>query len=464
MHYGRRRRIVCATIISLLLGVQGLFMPLTALADVRKTDLVVSGTVEQRGLKAASCPSVECEYAYLVDGNGKVYFSRGADAETQIASVTKIMTAIIALERGSLDETIVVSERAQAVGESSAGLRAGDTLSLSDAIKGLMIPSGNDAALAIAETIGKDIAAASGSDRSTISDVDGYRTFIEAMNAKAEELGCTDTVFTNSHGLDYGEWAGDLHSTAEDVAKIAAYAMKIDYFREVVDMPSADLTVMRNGVKATVKVETTDLLLGVYDGACGIKTGFTDRAGSCFAGACERDGLMLYAIILKSPDDMQRFRDAEELYDWVYDNTIDLELANSDEKRTIDLDGQTREVEVVAEASLSAWLDRTVPVTFADPDASVEVFALDGNVSQSFDFYDVGGGVRVGDVVGCASFYQDNELIAEQDLIACEDVPAPDLFQAPGIWWEKLVRTFAGEPTSAESSIINVMPYLISKN
>lgn len=433
-------------------------------ADVRKSDFVVSGTVEARGLKATSCPSLECEYAYLVDSEGKVYFSRGADVETQIASITKVMTAIIALEQAPLDTTIVVSQRAQQVGESSANLKAGDSLSLGEALKGLMIPSGNDCGIAIAESVGKLMLADAGASPEQIDDASAYDAFVEAMNAKADELGCTGTVFANPHGLDFGEHAAELHSTAAEVAVIAAYAMGNDYFREIVDMPSADLDVKRGGENVTVKVETTDLLLGNYEGVCGIKTGFTDRAGSCLASACDREGPMLYAIILDSVSDYQRFVDAAELYDWVYDNTFALELANSDETLLVDLDGVTQEVEVVADVALDAWLDKTVPATFADPQASVEVFALDGNVSQDFEFYEVGGGVRIGDVVGHAVFYQDNEVVAEQDLIACEDVAAPGILEAPGIWWEKLMRGFSGQPAAAESVIINSMPVLISKN
>ena len=221
-----------------------------ALADVRKNDIVMGQSMSDRGLKATFCPSVESNYVYLVDEDGTVYFERSADTPVQIASVTKIMTAIIAREHASTDTEIVVSSNAATVGESSAGLRTGDILSLDDALKGLMVPSGNDAAIAIAECVGKTIYEQAKSAGETLKDASGndiqgddnntyLAAFVSTMNAKAQELGCTDSVFENPHGLDNHQFAGNLHSTAEDVSKIAMYAMQDEYFRSIVETNAA---------------------------------------------------------------------------------------------------------------------------------------------------------------------------------------------------------------------------------
>ncbi len=447
----------------------------SAHADVRKGDVVMGQTMSERGLKATQCPSVESEYAYLIDKDGTVYFERNADQEVQIASITKIMTAIVALQTAPLDTEITVSSNAAAAGESSAGLWAGDKLSLEDALKGLMVPSGNDAAVAIGECIGKIIYENSQASGTTLTDPSGQEitgqddaaylaAFVSQMNAKAEEIGCTNTVFENPHGLDFGRFSGNLHSTAKEVSKIAAFAMQDDFFRSIVELPEATLKVNRNGNIIDVVVKSTDELIGQYEGACGIKTGNTDLAGPCFAGACDRDGRMLYAIVLHSTSEQQRFSDATTLYDWVYDNYVMYELAHSDVTATMATDDGDREVPVVAEVALDSWLDKTVPATFSDPNAAIEVFAPLGNISQSFEFYNVSGSVKAGDVVGKATFYQRNEVIGNIDLVACENVDAPDILESVGIWWDKFTRSLSGQPTSAQSVIINDCELIIDKS
>ncbi len=461
--------------VALLLGGAhaALFSTDLAYGDVRKTDTVMGQSMESRGLKATLCPSVSAEYVYLVDSNGKVYFERNADTPAQIASITKIMTAIVAYENAPLDLQITVSSRAATVGESSAGLWAGDTLSLADALKALMIPSGNDAACAIAECVGAhmigeevpEVSLALGdSEEATAKRDRAQAAFVKKMNDKAAEIGCTDTVFENPHGLDFDQFAGNLHSTAKEVSLIAAYAMNIDDFKDIVDMAEATFAVNRSGENVDITVKTTDELLGKYEGSCGIKTGNTTLAGPCFAGACERDGITLYAIILKATTEAQRFVDATNLYSWVYNNHITYKLAHSDESIPMTRNGVTEEVPVVAEVALSGWLDKTVPATFADPNATVDIFALDGNVSQSFEFFEPGGGVGVGDVIGRATFFQANKEIASVDIVACESVAGPNIVEGIQIWWEKLMRAFSGQPDRAQSVIINDVELTVDKN
>ena len=267
----RASLVACALVFALACGVA---VPVPALADVRKADVVYGQTVDARGLSVAQCPNIDAEYALVMDADGTVYFERNATSPTQIASITKVMTAIVALDAVasgavSLDSTVTVSAAAAAVGESSAGLQEGDAMPLEVALKALLVPSGNDAAVAIAETVG-------GSEDA----------FVAAMNAKAAELGCTDTVFENPHGLDDGEFAGDQHSCAADVAKMARYAMRNETFRAIVGGGDTGIVVDRaDGTRATIELESTDELMDYYDKAIGIKTGFTALAGPSFAGA-----------------------------------------------------------------------------------------------------------------------------------------------------------------------------------
>ena len=464
-------RVGCAGVFILLIA---LLCATPAWADVRKTDAICGTTMEDRGIRAAKCPSIEAEHAILVDGDGTVYFERDAYSAANIASVTKVMTALVALNRAPLDTEIVVSARAAEVGESSAHLVEGDKMPLETALKALMMPSGNDAALAIAETVGHLLLAEATSSGTQLTDSSGnaitgtdddaaLKVFVAAMNDQAKEVGCLDTVFTNPHGLDDGEWAGKLHSTAADVAKFCAAAMANDTFRNIVSTDTATIQVTRDGEKADIELESTDELLGVYDGACGIKTGFTDLAGSCFAGAASRGGRDLYAIVLDSTSDAKRFEDATALFDWGYENQITYQLAHATDTVSMTANGVASDVPVVAEVSMKAWIDKTVKATFADPSKSVEVFALNGNVSQSFEFAEIGGAVSAGDVVGKATFYQANKVIATVDIVAAESVAAPNIFESFGIWWDRLFKGFSGEAQYAESIVLNDTPLIYDK-
>lgn len=439
--------------------------PVSAWADVRSDDVVLGQTVQSRSLKASDCPSIGANYAYVVSSDGTVYYDRGAQTETKIASVTKVMTAVVALQYGDPEQTqITVSENAASIGESSAALMAGDTLVLRDALKALMICSGNDAAQAIAESMGSAIRdELKESGDSDVPD-NAYDAFIYAMNKKAAELGMTNSKFANPHGLDFDKYAGDMHSTAHDVSLMCIEAMKSSLFRSIVSTDTETIQVTRAGASADVLLESTDELLGVYNGACGIKTGYTELAGSCFAGAVERNGEILYAIVLDSSDDVARFTDCTTLTDWVYNNTIQYPLAHSTETVNAELNGEQKDVPVVAEVSHKGWIDKTFKATLANPDERIEVFRLEGNVSQEMHFDDVTSDVSPGQKVGTVEFKQDNKVIKTVDLVAAEECKAPNFFEGIGIWWDRLFRGFNNEPTEAESTVVNTTPLIYGRN
>ena len=284
--------------------------------------------------------------------------------------------------------------------------------------------------------------------------------FVNAMNAKAQELGCTDTVYDNPHGLDFDAYAGDLHSTAADVAKVVQYAMTNDTFRAAVGGGSTTIQVTRaDGAKADIYLETTDGFFDIYEYAIGVKTGVTLLAGPSFAGAANKDGRELYAIVINSSSEAQRFKDAESLCEWVYQHEISYQLANSPETATMN----GTEVPVVAEVAHSGWIDKTVKATLRDPAAAVTIFDLNGNVSQSLEFDELAGNVKEGDKVGTITFKQRNTVIATMDLVACEDVDAPDFFEGVGVWWDRLFRSFSGGQEVARSITLNETPLVIDK-
>ena len=452
---------LCACLIACALGL--VLCPTLADAEVRNSDVVLGQTIESQGFTASQAPNIAAEYAYLVSSDGTIYYARNAYEQVHIASITKIMTALVALDHASdpSQTEISVSQQAASIGESSAMLQAGDTLSLESAIKALMICSGNDAAQAIAESMGPSILEQLQRDTSIPQDEmpqNGYDAFVYAMNKKALSLGMNDARFSNPHGLDYDQYSGDMHCSAQNVSTMARAAMQNELFRSVVATSKTTIPVKRGEGWVDVQLESTDVLLGTYEGACGIKTGFTEMAGECFAGACERDGVTLYAIVLDSTTEAQRFADCTTMWNWVYDNTVNVPLATSTEEVTYRSNAGEVQAPVVAHVSHKGWIDKTFKATIADPSQTVEVFRFNGNVSQEVIFDDITTSVRAGDKVGTVNYYQNNEIIQTVDLVAAEDCAGPNFLEGISIWWSRL--TSGGAPTEADSEVVGTMPII----
>jgi len=236
-------------------------------------------------------PQVGAEAAVLMVANTKqVLFSKNSEGIMYPASTTKIMTLITALEKGDPNSIVTVSPRAAACDGSSLDLHTGDKLSLSNAMYGMMLVSGNDAAEAIAENVAGSIP-----------------LFVKMMNANAEKIGAKSTHFSNPHGLPdpYSHY-----TTAYDLALITNYAMQNKEFAKIVSLREYDVTFL-NGKKT--HVSNTDKLLKIYPGANGVKTGYTDAAGDCLVAGAKRGGVQLIAVIL---NDDYRWDDAVKLLDY----------------------------------------------------------------------------------------------------------------------------------------------------
>ncbi|MDD6651175.1 MAG: D-alanyl-D-alanine carboxypeptidase [Eggerthellales bacterium] len=458
----RRTQIFLCVLLSLALYL-GL-APQFAQADVRSTDIICGQTVEQKSLPTSACPDVSADYAILLDGDGNVLFQRDSYNPVQIASITKVMTAIVAYEYNpDLDATIKVTKKAAEVGESSAGLKAGDTMNLQTALKALLISSGNDAAVSIAGSLGakmlKDDGESSDDEDACIA------RFVQAMNDKASEMNLKDTVFTNPHGLDYDEFSGDLHSCASDVATEVAYAISIDPIVAITSTDATTITVSRDNKKVGIDLESTDQLLSTYKGAVGVKTGFTDLAGACFAGAYKGKDMTLISVVLHAPDESARFTDTQNLWDWAKEHTVDYQLINSDSTVNATINEVTADYPVVAKVSHKDWPDKRVKATVADYKQTVTLFDMEGNVSQSVEYRDLSGDIHVGDVVGTIVFKQRNEEIARVDMVAAEDVAAPGIVEGIGIWWSRLTSGCFGsdEARYADSVLVNETPLLLDK-
>jgi len=244
--------------------------------------------------------SVSAKSAMVMEAStGRVLYQKNAHEKMPMASTTKIMTALVAIENGNLSDMVTVSANASGVEGSSIWLSPGETMTLSDLLFGLMLASGNDAAIAIAEHIGGDV-----------------ETFVGMMNDKAREIGAYNTHFVNPNGLP----AENHYTTAYDLALISAYAMQNKMFREIVKTQYK--TLPWEGHEWNRVVKNKNKILWNYEGGNGIKTGFTKEAGRCLAAAAEREGMQLVSVVLCAPD---MFNDCMALMDYgfeYFDNSL----------------------------------------------------------------------------------------------------------------------------------------------
>lgn len=226
-------------------------------------------------------PSVSAKSAVLIDASdGRVIFEKNARVRMPMASTTKIMTALLALEKGDPDEVVAVPAEAVGVEGSSIYLRGGERLTLGELLYAVMLASANDAATAVAVHIG--------------GSVDG---FADMMNERAAELGLSDTHFMNPHGLD----AEGHYTSAYDLARLAAKALENEAFLRVVSTVRCKISGSEAG--SVRWLLNHNRLLRTYPGSIGVKTGFTKKCGRCLVSAAERGGLRLVCVTLSAPDD-----------------------------------------------------------------------------------------------------------------------------------------------------------------
>jgi serine-type D-Ala-D-Ala carboxypeptidase (penicillin-binding protein 5/6) len=210
---------------------------------------------------------------------GKIIYARNKDMPLSIASLTKIMTAILIIEKTDLDTLVKISRNVRKINTWKLGLRWGQKIRMRDLLYTILMESRNDAALAAAEAIG-------GSERN----------FVDLMNKKAKSIGAVNTKFTNSHGLDID---GGNFSTASDLVKITQYAMKKNLFTHIVSTKEKDIC-WKGGKTHHKKLKNVNKMLFLYAGVDGVKTGYTRMAGKCIITTCTRNGHRILCIILNT--------------------------------------------------------------------------------------------------------------------------------------------------------------------
>lgn len=312
---------------------------------------------------------------------GEVVYSKNMNECLSMASTTKIMTAILALEYGANDKYITVTEDMIAVEGTSMGLQDGDSVSLKSLVKGMLLKSGNDAANAVANIVGGNIP-----------------SFVQMMNAKAKEIGMCSTSFETPSGLD-----GDNHySTAYDMALLGAYAIKNPEFRSIC---SAESMIVYYGAPPYRRVLTNhNKLLSMYDGVFGIKTGFTKKSGRCLVSAVEKDGKTLVAVTLNAPDD---WNDHIKMYDYALNKVSSIGLETVTENIKLNIIGGTK-----SEISVKTDESPTITTTNKNLKYSSKIFI------KQFEY----APVEKGEIVGKIVYYSNNVKLAETNLMATETV------------------------------------------
>ncbi len=242
-------------------------------------------------------PSINSRHAIILDrASTTVLFGKKENEICKMASTTKIMTCIITLENiNNLQEIVTVSKKAAGTGGSRLGLSTNDTITVENLLYGLMMVSGNDAAVCLAEYVAGSI-----------------ENFSELMNKKAFELGLTSTHFVSPHGLDHDEH----YTTAYELAVLSNYALKNKKFSQIVNTSNYTITI-NNSSKT---LHNTNELLRYIDGVYGIKTGFTNGANRCLVSACKRENLDVICVVLGCDTKKDRTRDSIELINYAFNN------------------------------------------------------------------------------------------------------------------------------------------------
>lgn len=320
-------------------------------------------------------PTISAKAAILMDADsGRILFSHAANVRLPMASTTKIMTAIVALETLDLSDSIRISTSAASTYGSLFGLVPGEHLTVEELLYGLLVLSGNDVAVALAEASAGSVSA-----------------FVSLMNQKAKDLGLKNTHFVNANGLN----ADGHYSSAKDLAALTMYAMQNPVFCRIVN--TAQYVALRpgpDGEPAERVIKNHNLLLGEYPWVTGVKTGSTPYAKYCLVFSGCRDGLSLVGVILGAKDDETRWKEAKAILNYGYDvspRTILIERGET--VLSLDVgDSLGRELRLVSDNALVSRLfkdDRvvatarvtrtlTLPVQAGDVFGSLE-FALGGN-------------------------------------------------------------------------------------
>lgn len=333
-------------------------------------------------------PKVNAISAVVVDGDtGRILWGKNENKPMAMASTTKIMTALVALENSDITKETTVSKNATLASPVKMHLAVGEKLTIEQLLYAMMLQSYNDSAVAVAEAVGGSV-----------------EKFCTMMNEKAKEIGCSDTVFETPNGLD----KGNHHSTAEDMSKIGVYALKNQNLMKI--MNTRDYTFKSS--KTTYSFVNKDRLLSEYEGAIGMKTGFTGKAGHCFVGAANRGDITLVSVVLASgwgtAGKSRKWIDTRALLNYGFNNYKKYSIINGSEKMNISIDKAEKEIaELKYEDSVDLLLSENEKANLK----------IENELPQN-----ITAPINYGDSVGIGKIYTGNTLLKTVKIISAENI------------------------------------------
>ena len=366
--------------------------------------LLLSFAAAQSATAATPPPSVKASAALLVDGDtGETLFSLNEDKRLPMASLTKLMTALLTLENAKKDDVVRVQGPAPSVGESTINLQEGERLKVGDLLAAALIQSANDAAYALATDVGGTV-----------------KKFVRMMNERAAELGLEHTHYVVPDGLD----TPGHYSTARDTYTLAREDMKHELFRRVVARTGGEIAGGRT-------LYAWNDLLKTYPGAIGIKTGHTDRAGWSEIAAARRDGVTMYSVILGGPSRNRRNHDLGALLDWGFSHYGRVQvISKAKPYAEVAVPFSDESVALVAEDRVRV----TVPLGHELVEKVVSPDTLELPVAQ-------------GDPVGEIVVYDGDEVVARRPLVSTATISEPSL--------PERVRWYAGRALDEAGDILS---------
>ncbi|NLY43830.1 MAG: D-alanyl-D-alanine carboxypeptidase [Clostridiaceae bacterium] len=338
---------------------------------------------------SASSMDISASSAIVMDTvTGRILFEKNAYQKRPMASTTKIMTAIIAIESGNPDDIVTTSAKAAHIEGSSIWLEEGEKQKLIDLIYGIMLSSGNDAAVAVAEHVG--------------GSVEG---FAHMMNKKAQEIGAVNTSFKNPSGLD----EEGHYTTAYDLALITRYALKNNTFAEIVK--TWEKKIPWQGHKWDRVLQNHNKLLKMYEGCDGVKTGYTKKSGRCLVSSATRNGWQVIAVTLNAPNDWE---DHKKMLDYAFNNyALTTLCSEGDYMKTLPVKDGKQDV-----ISLAAYSDFKIPLKEDEL----------GKVEIQYDVPDfITAPVSYGQKIGKISVLLEGNEIGEVPLVSVNSVDKKDI-------------------------------------
>lgn len=352
----------------------------------------------------ANPPQLQAESAILLDAKtGQILYDKNIHQRRAPASTTKVLTALLAIESGRLDEITTVSIQAASTPGSTLQLYAGQKISLRQLLTGLLLRSGNDAAVAIAEHLAGSVNA-----------------FADLMNQKAYSIGARESHFVNPHGLS----RPDHYTTAYDLAIITRYALQNPTFAELVSTKETQIEWLnRNGHEEDRSLRNTNKLLWMFEDADGVKTGTTGAAGPCLVSSATRDNQKLIAVVLH---DASRWYDSMKLLKYGFDtfDLIDYAAADDVVATVAVTKGMTERLDALA----------SLPASLVVATADSKAVTIECNVPDTIKA-PIYRGQKIGEIV----FFVHNQAVKTVDVVAAHDVHEKTMEH---LFFEQLLQTY----------------------